>query len=84
MFRDAECRYHSSYMLRETGEDGADIACAYAQTKMRVMTLTVPDVSRGQVAKSAVARTDFCRVWKRPRLALEILGIRLSYLQAGR
>ena len=43
MFRDAECSYHSSYMLHGTGEDGADTACAYAQTKTRVTTLTAPD-----------------------------------------
>ena len=43
VFRDAECSYHSSYMLHGTGEDGAYSACVYAQTKMRVMTLTAPD-----------------------------------------
>ena len=43
VFRDAECSYHSSYMLHGTGEDGADTACVYAQTKMRVTTLTAPD-----------------------------------------
>ncbi len=43
VFRDAECSYHSSYMLHGTGEDGADTACVYAQTKMRVITLTAPD-----------------------------------------
>ena len=42
-FRDAECSYHSSYMLGGTGEDGADTACLYAQTKTRVGTLTAPD-----------------------------------------
>ena len=43
VFRDAECSYRSSYMLHGTGEDGADTACVYAQTKMRVITLTAPD-----------------------------------------
>ena len=43
VFRDAECSYHSSYMLHGTGEDGADTACVYAQTKARVTTLTAPD-----------------------------------------
>ena len=43
VFRDAECSYHSSYMLHGTGEDGAYTACVYAQTKMRVITLTAPD-----------------------------------------
>jgi len=43
VFRDAECSYHSSYVLHGTGEDGADTACVYAQTKMRVITLTAPD-----------------------------------------
>ena len=43
VFRDAECRYHSSYMLHGTGEDGADTACVYAQTKRRVITLTASD-----------------------------------------
>ena len=43
MFRDAECSYHSSYMLHGTGEDGADTACVYAQTKTRVKALTAPD-----------------------------------------
>ena len=43
VFRDAECSYHSSYMLHGTGEDGADTACVYAQTKTRVTTLTAPD-----------------------------------------
>ena len=42
-FRDAECSYDSSYMLGGTGEDGADAACLYAQTKTRVKTLTAPD-----------------------------------------
>ena len=43
VFRDAECSYHSSYMLYGRGEDGADTACIYAQTKTRVTTLTAPD-----------------------------------------
>ena len=42
-FRDAECSYHSSYMLGGTGEDGADTACLYEQTKTRVTTLTARD-----------------------------------------
>ena len=42
-FRDAECSYRSSYMLGGTGEDGADTACLYEQTKARVTTLTAPD-----------------------------------------
>ncbi len=33
VFRDAECSYHSSYMLHGTGEQGADTACVYAQTR---------------------------------------------------
>ena len=43
VFRNAECSYHSSYMLGGTGEDDADAACLYAQTKTRVKTLTAPD-----------------------------------------
>ena len=43
VFRDAECSYHSSYMLHGTGEDGADSACVYTQTKMRVIALAAPD-----------------------------------------
>ena len=42
-FRDAECSYRSTYMLGGTGEDNADVACHYAQTKARVKTLTAPD-----------------------------------------
>ncbi len=42
-FRDAECSYHSTYMLGGTGEDNADVACLYAQTTARVKTLTAPD-----------------------------------------
>jgi uncharacterized protein YecT (DUF1311 family) len=43
VFRDAECSYHSSYMLHGTGEDDADTACLYEQTKTRVKALTAPD-----------------------------------------
>ena len=43
VFRDAECSYHSTYMLGGTGEDNADVECLYKQTKARVQTLTAPD-----------------------------------------
>ena len=42
-FRDAECNYHSTYMLGGTGETNAYGACLYAQTKARVEALTSPD-----------------------------------------